>query len=82
MNEYQDIITPAQCRMARAALRLGVRELAERAGTSAPTVCRFENGVPVFYSIVNDIRTALIDAGVIFVRRYKHAGPGVRMKHG
>jgi transcriptional regulator with XRE-family HTH domain len=33
-----------QLRMARAALRWGVRELAERAGVTANTVTRIENG--------------------------------------
>lgn len=36
-------MTPAQLRMARNALRLGVRELAELAGVSFTTINRFEN---------------------------------------
>ena len=35
-------MTPAQLRMARAAVRLGVRELAHLAGVSAPTLTRYE----------------------------------------
>ena len=38
------MLTPIQCRMARAALLLGVRDLAAKAGLSAMTVTRFENG--------------------------------------
>lgn len=35
-------MTPAQLRMARAAVRLGVREVAEMAGVAPYTVSRFE----------------------------------------
>jgi len=37
-------MTPEQLRMARNALRLGVRDLAEQAGVSFTTVSRFETG--------------------------------------
>ena len=36
------MITPAQVRMARAALGWGVRELSEKAGVATNTVSRFE----------------------------------------
>jgi transcriptional regulator with XRE-family HTH domain len=35
-------MTPAQLRMARAAVKLGVRELAELAGVATYTISRFE----------------------------------------
>ena len=38
------IFLPMQCRMARAALGLGVRELAAAAKVSIDTVARFERG--------------------------------------
>ena len=38
------ILSPVQCRMARAALGLGVRELAAAAKVSIDTVARFERG--------------------------------------
>ena len=38
------IILPVQCRMARAALGMGVRELASAAKVSTDTVARFERG--------------------------------------
>jgi len=38
------VITPSQCRMARAALQIGVRDLAEASGISAITITRFETG--------------------------------------
>ena len=38
------MISSAQLRMARAAMRWGVRELAAKAGVTANTVTRIENG--------------------------------------
>lgn len=78
------MITPAQCRMARAALELGVRELAALAGVSAMTVTRFENGHSQGYQeTLRKLQTALENAGVIFVAE-NGEGPGVRLrkKHG
>src|ERR1700748_2012797 len=52
-----------QCRMARAALAWGVRDLAGAARVSAHTVARFERGEPLRPSTVRAIRTALEGAG-------------------
>jgi transcriptional regulator with XRE-family HTH domain len=45
MNEavFHSLITAAQCRMARGALQMTARELAEKAGVTANTITRFEN---------------------------------------
>ena len=75
-------LTPAQCRMARAALRIGIRELAIMAGTSAPTVCRFENGRRVYWGIVDALQAALEQAGVEFMPEGDETGAGVRLKQG
>jgi len=61
------MMTPEQCRMARAALRLGLRELAELGKTSAPTLCRFEKGIPVADTIMTPIQKALEAEGVVFL---------------
>tara|TARA_R110002110_G_scaffold403959_1_gene621972 strand:- start:138 stop:383 length:246 start_codon:yes stop_codon:yes gene_type:complete len=75
-----DNMTPEQCRMARAALRLGVRELAEAASVSAMTVTRYENGKSRGYAdTIAAIRRALEDAGVEFIDA-NGSGPGVRLK--
>ena len=74
------MITPAQCRMARAALEIGVRDLAKLAGVSAMTVTRFENGHSQGYpETLEAIRAALEAAGVIFVAE-NGDGPGVRLR--
>jgi transcriptional regulator with XRE-family HTH domain len=65
--------------MARAALELGVRELAEKAKVSTNTLTRFERGEVLKDRTVAAIRAALEAAGVIFVEE-NGEGPGVRLK--
>lgn len=76
------MLTPSQCRMARAALQIGVRDLAQLAGLSAMTVTRFENartsGAP---ETQDALRKALETAGVIFIEE-NGGGPGVRLRKG
>src|SRR5260370_41173194 len=60
-------VTPAPCRMARAGLSLGVRELAEAARVSVGTVTRFEAGQGVPEMTVGLFQKALERAGVEFV---------------
>jgi transcriptional regulator with XRE-family HTH domain len=70
---------PVQCKMARVATGLGVRDLAELAKVSPDTVARLERGEPLKERTVDAIRRALEDAGVIFVAE-NGEGPGVRLK--
>ena len=65
--------------MARAALGLGVRELAELATVSPDTIARLERGDPLKERTVAAIRAALESAGVIFVEE-NGEGPGVRLR--
>lgn len=68
--------------MARNALRLGVRELAEMAGVSFTTINRFETGKSgLQHSSAEAIRKALEAAGVQFLEAGQvAAGPGVALK--
>ncbi len=76
------LITPLQCRMARAALKIGVRELAQLAGISVMTVTRFENEQSGGHaSTVAALQAALETAGVVFVPE-NGGGAGVRMRKG
>lgn len=68
-----------QSRMARAALGLGVRDLAELAGVSPDTVARMERGEDLRPATVAKIRAALEAAGVEFIPR-NGGGPGVRLR--
>lgn len=72
-------MTPAQCRMARAALELGVRELAEAAKVSTNTITRLERGEELKERTVDAIRIALESLGVEFIPE-NGGGPGVRLR--
>jgi transcriptional regulator with XRE-family HTH domain len=65
-----------QLRMARAAVGWGVRELAKKAGITANTVTRIENGADAKQSTMDKLRRALEAAGVEFTNGDR---PGVRL---
>lgn len=71
-------MTPAQCRMARAALELGVRDLAQAARVSTNTITRLEKGEALQPRTVAAIQAALETAGVEFIAE-NGGGPGVRL---
>ncbi|MFG1297531.1 helix-turn-helix domain-containing protein [Xanthobacter variabilis] len=71
----------AQCRMARAALQLGVRELAEMAKVSTSTITRLEAGEELKPRTVEAIQHALEAAGVEFIPE-NGGGVGVRLRKG
>jgi transcriptional regulator with XRE-family HTH domain len=74
------VITGEQLRMARAALRLGVREVAAMADVAPMTVSRIENGQSSGnVETLKKLRRALESAGVIFVDE-NGEGPGVRLR--
>lgn len=73
------MITRVQVKMARVALGWGVRELAAKAGVSANTVSRYENGADALGETLYRIQRALEEAGVVFIDR-NGGGPGVRLK--
>ncbi|WP_026605662.1 helix-turn-helix domain-containing protein [Methylocapsa acidiphila] len=70
---------PVQCKMARTALSLGIRKLAELASVSSNTVSRFEAGEELKPRTVEALRSALESAGVIFVEE-NGEGAGVRLR--
>ncbi len=61
-----ELVTPIQCRMARAALGLGVRDLAQMAKTAPGTIARFEAGRTLQDRTIAAIRLALEKGGVEF----------------
>ena len=73
------IFLPVQCRMARAALGLGVRELAAAAKVSIDTVARFERGDELKERTIDALQRALEAAGVEFTNGDQ---PGVRLTKG
>jgi transcriptional regulator with XRE-family HTH domain len=72
-------MTSEQCRMARAALNLGVRELATAAAVSTNTITRLERGDALYPRTIAAIRAALEAAGVEFIAE-NGGGAGVRLR--
>jgi transcriptional regulator with XRE-family HTH domain len=73
------IFLPVQCRMARAALGWGVRELAAAAKVAIDTVVRFERGDDLKDRTVEAIQRALEAGGIEFIDE-NGGGPGVRVR--
>jgi DNA-binding LacI/PurR family transcriptional regulator len=66
--------------MARAALKIGVRDLAKLAGVTTATITRFENERGGLNSVTSaKIKTALESAGIMFIDQNGN-GPGVRLR--
>ncbi len=72
-------LTAAQCRMARAALQLGVRDAAAMAEVSPNTIARLERGESLYPRTLDAIRAALEAAGVEFIAE-NGGGAGVRLR--
>lgn len=73
------MISDVQLRMARAALSLGVRDVAKLAGVTPNTVSRCENGADARVSTIVSIQRVYEEAGIEFLDD-KGAGPGVRLR--
>jgi transcriptional regulator with XRE-family HTH domain len=65
--------------MARAALNLGVRDVAALAAVSPNTIARLERGEALYDRTLAAIRSALEAAGVEFIPE-NGGGAGVRMR--
>lgn len=74
------MINPAQIRMARAALGISVKVLAERSKVADSTIHRFEsNKGGLQANTLDRLQIALEAEGVIFVDADAAGGPGVRL---
>jgi len=72
-------MTPTQLRMARAALKIGIRELADKAGVAKATVTRFETEKGGLQASTRDkLQATLEEMGIQFVPQ-NGGGPGVRL---
>jgi len=72
-------LTIEQCKMARAALGLGVRDLARLAKVSPNTVTRFERGESLNPRTIDALKAALEKTGVEFIPE-NGKGAGVRLR--
>ncbi len=70
---------PVQSRMARAALRLGIRDIADAAKVSTQTITRLENGEELRERTLEDIQRAYEAAGAKFVEEGEWAGTLVKV---
>jgi len=68
-----------QCKMARAALGWGVRDLARKAGLSADTVARLERGEQLRDRTIETLTEVFEAAGIEFIPE-NGGGPGVRVR--
>ncbi len=75
-------MNPAQLRMARSALKIGVRDLAEMAGVTTATITRFENERGGLNSVTAaKLKVCLEAAGIKFLDAEDSAnGPGVSLR--
>jgi transcriptional regulator with XRE-family HTH domain len=69
---------PVQCKMARAALGLGVRDVARLAMVAPATISRLESGEELKPRTLSAIQKALETAGIQFISE-NGGGPGVRL---
>jgi transcriptional regulator with XRE-family HTH domain len=77
--ESKKSITAEQCRMARAGLGIGIRELAEAAKVSTNTVTRLEAGDELRERTLDAVRAALEARGLQFIPE-NGGGAGVRFR--
>lgn len=71
-------ITPAQCRMARAALDITIKDLARAAKLASNTVLYFERGRSSYEESINAMRGALEKKGARFSADDSHVAVAVK----
>ena len=69
-----------QCRLARVALGLGVRELAKTAEVSTETIVRLEKGETLRPATLERIRSVLEEAGIVFIAEEGGRGFGILIR--
>jgi len=77
MESNKVILTPSQCKMARAGLDFGVRDVAALAGVSPNTVARLERGEVLRDDTLRKIRESLASEGAIFLSSVDGGIPAV-----
>jgi len=72
-------MTPAQLRMARAALKLTVREIERQTGVNKDSISRYEAGREILSGALQRLEKLFLDAGVIFLEPDEAGGEGIRV---
>jgi transcriptional regulator with XRE-family HTH domain len=73
------MLSPEQIRMARAALKWGVRDLAKKSGIAANTISRIENGAGSYAATLAQLQATFEKAGIVFLPE-NGGGAGVRFR--
>jgi len=76
---YVVLMISEQARMARAALSLGMRDVAAGTGLSTATITRIEKGGDARVSTLRTLQGYYEAQGIVFVDADQSAGPGVRI---
>lgn len=74
------MISPLHVRMARAALKWSLSDLAERAQVNLNTISRYEAGKEILSGTLVRIEKVLQDEGIVFFVEDELFGPGVRLQ--
>ena len=72
-------MNPDQLRMARAALKLTVRDIERLTGVNKDSVSRYESGRDILASALQKLERFFRDEGVIFLDADLNGGVGLRM---
>lgn len=72
-------MTPAQLRMARAALKLTVREIEQQTGVNKDSISRYEAGREILSGALQRLEKLFLDAGVIFLEADDAGREGIRV---
>ena len=73
-------MTPAQLRMARAALKLTVREVERQTGVNKDSISRYEAGREILSGALQRLEKLFLDAGVIFLEADEAGREGIRVR--
>ena len=77
-NRQNAALHPKQSRMARCAIQIGVKDVAERAKVSTNTITRLEGGESLRDRTVEDIRRFYESEGVRFIEDEEWIGVMIR----
>ena len=74
------MMRPVHLRMARAALRWSLKDLADKAGVNMNTISRYEAGYEILTGTMQKIENALKSEGVVFIDEDESFHPAIRIR--
>ncbi len=73
-------MTPMHSKLARTALGLGIRDVAQATGLGGTTINRFEKGGDIKVSKLQTLKDFYEAGGIQFIDTDEHGGAGVRLE--